>query len=138
VYIEQRLAICEVCCEVLALQYAWAAGRPPTHSQDRVVVRCFACPLCGHKNAFVTLMYACAFQLKVVPGPKPDQRVHPNSVRRLLSRVRESRRVETVPPYRGPDWEGRLNAALLCELLARRLEQLWPVVAWYFYRALAN
>ncbi len=138
-YVEQRLTACEVCGETLALQYCWAAGRPPTYSRDRFKVRLFACPSCGHGSYFPTLMNAYAFRLKLVPGPKGDRRVPAASVRPSRTRIHGPR--EALATYRGPDWERR--ALLLGRQALGRLEPwwplvLWPTVLWYLYHTLAN
>jgi hypothetical protein len=136
VYVEQRLTTCEVCCEKLALQYFWAADRPPTHSQDRISVRCFACPSCGHPNGFFTLLDAFAFQLKLVPGPQPDVCVPPNAARRLLTLRQMPRSAPALD--RGTDWERRLRAMRFAQQALGRLEPWWPIVTWGLYRGLAG
>lgn len=70
-HIEQRLETCGLCRRVLALQYQWYADRLPSASRDRICGRAFQCPACGYVNRFLTLMYAHALELKVVPGPEP-------------------------------------------------------------------
>ena len=135
-YVEQRLTTCEVCCERLALQYEWAGNRPPHYSRDRVVGRCFPCPACNHPNGFVTLMYAYAFQIKVIPGPSPDIRVHPNSLRRLLQCAPRPR--AKVSSYRGLNGEALLKSLMVADVARRRLESTWPFVVWWIQQLLSR
>ena len=83
-YLEQQLRTCEVCCRLVALEYSWPGLRVPRPGSERVTVRWFECPACHHCNPFLTLLYAGAFRLKLIPGPEPAVvRVHPNRVRQI-------------------------------------------------------
>ncbi len=77
-YVEQKLTTCEVCCDTLAIQYAFQACAVRAWSRDRLTLRFFACPECGHLNPLFTPLHVGGFVVKVVPGPEPgaDPRVH--------------------------------------------------------------
>jgi len=124
VYVEQRLGTCEVCGQALALQYHWGADRVPSSSRDRILVRCFPCPRCGHVNPFFTLMYAYGFELKAVPGPDREGRVHPNSLRRLWLNAGADASRHAASTKRPSPWLWG----------PRTLEPLWPFVLWWLAR----
>lgn len=118
-YVEQRLTNCEVCARVLALQYGWWAGRVPSLDEP-ILLRTFACPVCGHANPLITLLHAFDFVLKVVPVPQCETRVRPNSIRRFL----------TSTPPSPSRIEERADDSVASFRPFPLTEQVWPYLVW--------
>jgi hypothetical protein len=103
-YVEQKLATCEVCGQPFAVEYAYAAERVPSSSRDLIGVRTITCPdgRCGHRNPLLMLLRVHSLLVKPIPVPVAEARVRPNSFRRFRAALPPSAPVVDVPPT--PAW----------------------------------